>query len=439
MNDPARPNAISPIPGWTMRPHTFTVPLDHDRSGGPTIEVFAREVVDTRRDGDRLPWLIFFQGGPGFGGPRPLERSGWLKRLTGEFRVLLLDARGTGRSTPIGVHTLECLPSPPEQFAYLRHFRQDAIVRDAECIRRRLLGDEPWYAYGQSFGGWCITTYLSQAPEGLAGALLTGGLPPVHRTAEELYAHTYRIVETKNDRFYTMFPQQEENVRRIADHLAAHDVRLPQGDRLTVRRFQQVGLNFYRSTGYAFLNYLLEGAWVDGPDGPQLSYAFLREIERQFPYESNPIFAVLHEPIYSNGPATRWAAHRVRARYPQFDAEAPGRVLLTGEMIYPWMFEEYRMLRPFAGVAEQIAAHDGWPPLYNPGALAQNRAPVAAAVYYDDMCVVRRFSEETARTIGNCRVWITNEYEHDGSGVDGERIIGRLLDLMRGHAAHAFA
>ncbi len=422
-----------------MRPHTFTIPLDHDRPDGPAVDVFAREVVDTRRDADRLPWLVFFQGGPGFGGPRPLDRSGWLKRLAGEFRVLLLDARGTGCSTPIGVHTLAQLPSVERQFDYLRHFRQDAIVRDAEWIRRELLGEEPWYAYGQSFGGWCITTYLSLAPQGLAGAMMTGGLPPVGRTADEVYEQTYRIVETKNDRFYAMFPEQERNIRRIANHLAARDVRLPQGDRLTVRRFQQLGLNFYRSTGYAFLNYLLETAWVNGPGGPELSYAFLREVERQFPYEQNPIFAVLHEPIFSNGPATRWAAHRVRAGYPQFDAEGSERVLLTGEMIYPWMFEDYKMLRPFAGVAERIAAHDDWPPLYNPDALGQNTVPVAAAVYYDDMCVVRQFSEETARLLGNCRVWITNEYEHDGSGVDGERILGRLLDMMRGDAAHAFA
>lgn len=422
-----------------MRPHTFTIPLDHDRPDGPAVDVFAREVVDTRRDADRLPWLVFFQGGPGYGGPRPLDRSGWLKRLTGEFRVLLLDARGTGCSTPIGVHTLAQFPSVERQSDYLRHFRQDAIVRDAEWIRRELLGDEPWYAYGQSFGGWCITTYLSLAPQGLAGAMMTGGLPPVGRTADEVYEQTYRIVETKNKRFYAMFPEQQGNVRRIADHLASRDVRLPQGDRLTVRRFQQLGLNFYRSTGYAFLNYLLETAWADGPGGPELSYTFLREVERQFPYEQNPIFAVLHEPIFSNGPATRWAAHRVRASYPQFDAEASERVLLTGEMIYPWMFEDYKMLRPFAGVAERIAAHDDWPPLYNADALAQNRVPVAAAVYYDDMCVVRQFSEETARRLGNCRVWITNEYEHDGSGVDGERILGRLLDMMRGDAAHAFA
>jgi hypothetical protein len=32
------------------------------------------------------------------------------------------------------------------------------------------------------------------------------------------------------------------------------------------------------------------------------------------------------------------------------------------------------------------------------------------------------------------RPWVTNEYEHNGLRADGARIIGRLLDLVRGRA-----
>ena len=32
------------------------------------------------------------------------------------------------------------------------------------------------------------------------------------------------------------------------------------------------------------------------------------------------------------------------------------------------------------------------------------------------------------------RAWITSEYDHNGLRVDGERILGRLLDLTRGRA-----
>ena len=46
----------------------------------------------------------------------------------------------------------------------------------------------------------------------------------------------------------------------------------------------------------------------------------------------------------------------------------------------------------------------------------------------------RGFAEETAVAIRGLRPWITNEYEHNGLRADGERILGRLIDLVRGRA-----
>ena len=45
----------------------FSVPLDHQRPDGEQIEVFAREVVAADKADADLPWLLFLQGGPGFG------------------------------------------------------------------------------------------------------------------------------------------------------------------------------------------------------------------------------------------------------------------------------------------------------------------------------------------------------------------------------------
>ena len=52
--------------------HTVEVPLDHADPGGATIEVFAREVADP--DGTDRPFLVFFEGGPGFEAVRPTGR-----------------------------------------------------------------------------------------------------------------------------------------------------------------------------------------------------------------------------------------------------------------------------------------------------------------------------------------------------------------------------
>ena len=89
-------------PRYALTDHTFTVPLDHADPTGPAIEVFAREVVDPGRVNEKLPWLVFLQGGPGGKSPRPQGGApGWLWQATRTHRVLLLDQRGTGRSTPI--------------------------------------------------------------------------------------------------------------------------------------------------------------------------------------------------------------------------------------------------------------------------------------------------------------------------------------------------
>jgi hypothetical protein len=57
-------------PGTVLTDHTFRVPLDYGRPDGGTIEVFAREVVAAGKADAGLPWLLFLQGGPGFGSPR---------------------------------------------------------------------------------------------------------------------------------------------------------------------------------------------------------------------------------------------------------------------------------------------------------------------------------------------------------------------------------
>lgn len=421
------------IPGLVLVDHRFLVPLDPQESGGKTIEVFAREVVAAEKERADLPWLVFFQGGPGFSSPRPDGLSGWLKRATTEYRVLLLDQRGTGLSSPVTAQTLQPLLDARAQAEYLSHFRADAIVADAEHIRRELIGEgEKWTILGQSYGGFCALRYLSAAPEGVAAALFTGGLPSIDRPAEDVYRATYRRVLQKNALYYDRYPDDESLVRRIVDHLDAQDVRLADGDRLSPRRFQQLGIQFGASDGFEHVHYLLEEAFVEVAGTEMLGFGFLRHFDEVFSFQTNPIFAILHEAIYAQGRATDWAAERVRAEFTEFDAAAPGRVLFTGEMIYPWMFDEYKTLRPLRDAAYRLAERSDWPSLYDRGALARNEVPCAAAVYHHDMYVERRFSEETAAAVRGMKTWVTSEYEHNGLRLQGERVLGHLLDLVRG-------
>jgi pimeloyl-ACP methyl ester carboxylesterase len=423
------------LPGMILTDHEFTVPLDHARPTGEKITLFAREVVAPNQEHGELPWLVFFQGGPGLDSPRPDEHLllGWLKPALKEYRVLLLDQRGIGRSTPINPQTLAHFETPQAQADYLKLFRADSIVRDAESIRRELIGDQTWSVLGQSFGGFCVTTYLSIAPEGLREAIITGGLPPIKRSTDEVYRATYQRVLEKNRRYFERYPGDAKRAREIADLLSAQEVRLPNGDRLTAHRFQQLGMNFGASDGFEKVHYVLEEAFVMGRSGHELNYKFLRDFENLFAFDTNPIYAVLHEACYCQGEASNWSAERVRAEYPQFDLASNKQVYFTGEMIYPWMFDEYQRLQPLKAAAQLLAEYDQWPALYDREVLQANIVPCAATLYFNDMYVERAFALEAAEAIRGIKVWITNEYEHNALRGDGDRLLSHLLDMLHEH------
>jgi pimeloyl-ACP methyl ester carboxylesterase len=421
------------IPGLVFTDHVFTVPLDHSQPTGRTIEVFAREVVAPAKENEKLPWLIFFQGGPGFGSPRPGESSGWIKRAIQDYRVLLLDDRGTGRSTPVTFQTLAHLQSPRAMADYLKHFRADSIVRDTELIRRELLGEkELWTLLGQSYGGWCIFAYLSIAPGSVREAVVTGGIPSITRPAEDVYRASYPRVREKNQLYFARFPGDQERAQEIAASLTASKVTLPTGGHFSVRRFQQLGMELGMSDGAAKMHFMLEDAFVQVAEKRVINFNFLRSFENSQSFDTNPIFAILHEAIYGQRAATRWAAQRVRAEFPEFDY-APGKpFLFTGEMIYPCMFEDYAGLRPLKEAADLLAEYEDWPMLYDLDLLRKNTVPIAAATYYNDMYVDRQQSEETARHVPGIKLWITTEYEHNALRADGEKVLARLLGMLHG-------
>ncbi|WP_115787404.1 alpha/beta fold hydrolase [Arthrobacter silvisoli] len=412
--------------------HFFTVPLDHAHPGDAEITVFAREYVSadhTDAEAAALPWLLFLQGGPGGRGNRVTSLSGWMKAAAREFRILMLDQRGSGLSSPVDRNTLPLRGSAEEQAGYLAFFRADSIVADAELIRAAL-GAAPWTVLGQSFGGFCALSYLSFAPAGLKEVLITGGLAPLQGPAERVYRATFERVAARNAEYFAWYPEDRERVTRIARHLELHEELLPDGSRLTPERFQMVGSFLGGNTRVDALHYLLEDAFVATPDGERLSDAFLEQVRAQVSRAANPLYAVLHESIYGQGQATDWAAWRVLGEFPDFrpDADAP---LLTGEMVYPWYFEQDPALQPLREVAELLAAKPDWAPLYDLEQLAANTVPVAAAVYRDDIYVDFDLSMETAAAVRGLQAWTTADFHHDGIGEDGEGIFRRLLGMVR--------
>lgn len=397
--------------------HWLAVPLDYAHPDRATIDVFAREVVPDR--GADFPLLVFLQGGPGHESPRPGARPAdppWLVRALQDYRVLLLDQRGTGLSTPFGPQTMRELGNSSEAAAeYLTHFRADAIVQDTERFRQ-LLGLDTVSLLGQSFGGFTALHYLSVAAANLGEVYFTGGLPPVGRHCDEVYTKTFRTQRTKNRAFYERFPRAHTQMQRVVELCNAGEIRLPDNTALSSRLLRTVGSHMGFTGGDQLLAYLLER----DPRSP----AFGADVASLLPFKGrNPLYAIIHESSYADGGVTGWSSERVMPEDFRED-----ETLLTSEHLFPWHFADDLSLIPYRDVADQLARHE-WPQLYDPQALSSAEVPCAAAVFTTDPFVDVEFSRQTADLLPNIALWETPDHDHNALRVDGGSILDHLFSI----------
>ena len=397
--------------------HRWDVPVDHHEPAGPALSVFAREVVSANPLAETKPLLVFLQGGPGFEATRPLGSFGWVERAAQDYRVLLLDQRGTGRSSAIDAESVVRLRGAQAQASYLRNFRADSIVRDCEFIRTAL-GVERWSVLGQSFGGFCLLHYLCAFPGSLREGFFTGGVPPIGRPVDDVYRSTFKRIQERNDAFYERYPGDLDAVREIVQTLGSSSVHLPSGDQLNVLRYQTLGNVLGMSTGAEELHYLIER---------KLDFVALRGIENAQRWDTNPLYHVLHESCYADGQRTQWSAQRVRSEFPQFDD--PDHPYFTGEHVFAWQLHDWQRLQPFAEVAE-LLADEPWPKLYDAARLAVNTVPCAAAVFPEDPYVEYHYTKETAETMSALQLWVSDAHDHDALRVDGVTVLNQLFDLV---------
>ncbi|RBP79142.1 alpha/beta fold hydrolase [Marinomonas rhizomae] len=433
-------NAVSQeykMKGMLVTNHELEVPLDwrpankhsnENIDNSSMITLFAREVVDINRADDELPLLLFLQGGPGGKSPRPMPSSPpWMAEALKTHRIILIDQRGTGRSSRIDTNLISKL-SAEEGRDYLLKFRADSIVADCEYLRKTIYGGRLFETLGQSYGGFITLTYLSQAPEGLAACYITGGLAGLEESAQEVYQLTYQRVIEKNQVYYARYPEDAKVMAKIAKCLTDEKIFLPDGDQLTLERFQSIGILLGMGPGIDQVHWLVDEAFA-GSDKTRLSDVFLEQVMNITSYHEGPLFAVIHESIYGRpNESTSWAAQQLREQFSELD-KPHSPLMLTGEMIYPWMFEQITSLRSFAEAANALAGYQDYAPLYDLAKLAENKVPVVAAVYHNDMYVPRELSLKTAQQVANTQVWLTNSYEHDGVRQSPE-VFCKLRELL---------
>lgn len=431
--------------GVHVTEHRLQVPLDYSDPNGRQIELFAREVtLDKNGPNTDQPAIIFMQGGPGGRAPRPGDfNSGWIGEALKTHRVILMDERGTGLSTRLDSLTLSEFATVKDQVNYVKHFRADNMVRDAELLRGEINAGKKWTSLGQSYGGFINTSYLSLAPEGLSAVYYTGGLPGLV-SIDEIYRRTYRATAARNEVYFKRYEADQQTLKDVLTHLDTHEEILPTGERLTSRRLRMLGLMLGTTTGFDQLHYFFEGPFVSVRGQKRLNTQFLDMVGRQLSQGDSPMYGVLHETIYAGatsalrGEATNWAAERLLAEVgsgipegfapaPDYRAESP--VYLTGEHMYPLIYEEDPALAPMRELAHELAAFTDWEPVYNPEQLANNEVPGAAAVYFEDMFVPTDLSLQTAELAG-IRTWVTNEYQHDGLRANGAAVFQHLQNLL---------
>lgn len=174
--------------------------------------------------------------------------------------MLALDQRGTGLSSALSAATIRVRGDEDAQVDYLKLFRADSIIRDCEAIRLALTHDYPeekkqWSVTGQSFGGFCETTYLSFFPEGLKEVFMFGGLPPLVDQPDQVYASLYPRVLKRNAEYYEKYPDDVARVKQIVAWLNLVNEEAVKGQvpfkvTTTGRKFLQLGMAFGTHGGF---------------------------------------------------------------------------------------------------------------------------------------------------------------------------------------------
>ena len=295
-----------------------------------------------------------------------------------------------------------------EQARYLTHFRADAIVRDAELLRRGAArrGQPLVGARARATAASSRSTYLSLAPRRRCDqVLVAGGLPPLDRGPDDVYRATYERVRQRYDRLVDRYPGDAARLDAVADHVAAHDVRLPVRRPAHRRRGcsrSGSGSGYSRRAGEGALPARV-GAGPARTSWPTTSSPPSRRPRRSSTGRSTPCCT-----SRSTARARRraWSAQRVAAepagvrarRAPAAADRRDGAAGAGARRPARWP----RWPRRPSCSRRTTAGRRSTTSTCSPATRCRSRR----SVYHDDMYVEHAFSVETAERVGNLRCWV---------------------------------
>ncbi len=159
---------------------------------------------------DGIP-VVFLHGGPG-AGVSPTHRRFF---DPARYRIVLIDQRGCGRSTPFGE---------------LRDNTTAHLVQDIERVRAHL-GIERWLVFGGSWGSTLALAYAQAHPERVSGVIVRGvylGRAEENAWFNQADGGARWIFPERWARYEAHIPEEERG-----DLIAAYSKRLDSPDRQT--------------------------------------------------------------------------------------------------------------------------------------------------------------------------------------------------------------
>lgn len=195
------PCKIDGVPG-EVRCGTHKVWEDREAKKGRQIDLSI--IVLAALEPDKTPDPFFMlQGGPG---DAPSFNARFYSRVFGDIRksrdLVLVDLRGTGRSSPLlcpelgqpgpdGIFDSDLLSVPAvracrarlEKTADLRQYTTEIAVDDLEEVRQAL-GYGPINLYGTSYGTVVAQVYMRRHPSSLRAVSMKGIVPPAMAAPE---------------------------------------------------------------------------------------------------------------------------------------------------------------------------------------------------------------------------------------------------------------
>ena len=224
---------------------TWQQPLDRSRPDGEQIDIHVTRLKSTALE-PATDAFTLINGGPGGSSIDMLVAFASIARtFTRERDVIVIDQRGTGRSSPLtcdGVTettedisieatvaiTQECLQALPHD---PRFFTTTSAVNDLEALRAAL-GYEQLSIYGVSYGTRVALQYARQFPERTRTVVVDGIIPPTRALGSLIAIHSQAALDQilarceEDTDCAERFPDIAEQLTVLAEELRTQPVKM---------------------------------------------------------------------------------------------------------------------------------------------------------------------------------------------------------------------